>query len=208
MEKPGLAPGFFDCLWFSIFFPNESISFLIRVDTVYISLMSYGVEMILLYSSVILFNFYAFKKVKKFSGNLMMHIWLFTCVFQILFDVFIDLKYQGYWYVTKGIDWSATPAYTVLIPPVNLLFLNWFPFHQSLGRKILYIMGWEICLLLYETMATLPEPWGFFRYGWWTLWHSAFINPLLLMILVGYYKLASNLENKVKNDFPGPQITP
>lgn len=164
--------------------------------------------MIILYSSVILFNLVAFKKVKKFSGNMILHIWIFTCAFQTLFDVFIDIKYQGYWYVTKGIDWSATPAYIALIPPVNLLFLNWFPFHQSWVRKIVYIGVWEVFLLLYEYLATRPEPWGFFRYGWWTLWHSAFINPLLLILLVGYYKLASNLELKAKTDHANRQISP
>lgn len=170
--------------------------------------MSYGVEMIILYSSVILFNLFAFKKVNKLSGNMILHIWIFTCAFQLLFDVFIDLKYQGYWYVTKGIDWSATPAYTALIPPVNLLFIQWFPFHQSLRRKIVYIAIWEVCLLFYESLATMPAPWGFFHYGWWTLWHSAFVNPLLLMLLIGYYKFASSLEVKVKNDFPDRQIAP
>lgn len=164
--------------------------------------------MIILYSSVILLNFFAYKKVKKLSGNIILHIWIFTCAFQILFDVFIDIKYQGYWYVTKGVDWSAFPAYTVLIPPVNLLFIQYFPFHQSWVRKIVYITGWEICLLLYEYLATMPEPWGFFHYGWWTLWHSAFVNPLLLLILLGYYKLVTRLEWKVKNNAPHGPRTP
>lgn len=164
--------------------------------------------MILLYGSVILFNLFAFLKVKKFSWNIILHIWVFTCAFQILFDVFIDLKYHGYWYVTQGVDWSAFPAYTMLIPPVNLLFLHWFPFHQSVLRKIIYITGWEICLLLYEYLATMPEPVGFFHYGWWTLWHSALVNPVLLIILVGYYKLANTLELKATLNHSNHRITP
>jgi hypothetical protein len=80
--------------------------------------------------------------------------------------------------------WSAFPGYTLLIPPVNLLFLNWFPFQSSLIKRIVYIAGREVALLFHEFITLLPEPWGFFHYGWWSLWHSAFINPFLLIILL------------------------
>jgi hypothetical protein len=137
---------------------------------------------------------------------MIVHIWLFTCFFQVFFDVFIDLMYHGYWFVSPGIDWSAFPAYTLLIPPVNLLFLNWFPFNASLVKRIPYLAVWEVVLLCYEFITLLPEPWGFFHYGWWSLWHSAFINPILLIILLGYYKLVSTLETKVNNKSNKAQI--
>ena len=155
--------------------------------------------MILLYGSVIVFNFLAFKLVKRFSGNMILHIWIFTCFFQVFFDIFIDLKYHGYWFVSPGIDWSAFPGYTLLIPPVNLLFLNWFPFNASLVKRIAYIAVWEVVLLCYEFITLLPEPWGFFHYGWWSLWHSALVNPLLLLVLLRYYKLICMLEAKLNN---------
>ena len=153
--------------------------------------------MILLYGSVIVFNFLAFKLVKRLSGNMILHIWIFTCCFQVFFDTFIDLKYHGYWFVSQEVDWSAFPGYTLLIPPVNLLFLNWFPFNTSVVKRIAYIAVWEVILLCYEFITLLPEPWGFFRYGWWSLTHSALINPLLLLILLGYYKLVNKLETKL-----------
>ncbi len=87
--------------------------------------------------------------------NLVTHIVVFTCAFQYLFDIFVDLKYQAYWYGTQGVDWP----------------------------------------LLHITL--LPEPWGFFHYGWWTLWHSAILNPILLIILLGYYKWVWKIENKL-----------
>lgn len=155
--------------------------------------------MVLLYGSVIIFNFLAFKLVTRFSGNTVLHIWVFTCFFQIFFDIFIDLKYHGYWFVSPGIDWSAFPGYTLLIPPVNLLFLNWFPFKSSLIKRIAYIAVWEAALLFYEFITLLPEPWGFFHYGWWSLWHSALVNPFLLITLLGYYKLICLLEEKLIN---------
>ena len=156
--------------------------------------------MIILYSSIIAFNLLAFKTVKRFSGNTILHIFVFTCALQLIFDVFIDIKYGGYWYGTKGIDWVVLPAYFILIPPVNLMFLNWFPFSKSLLKKIAYLGIWEVFLLCYEFITLFPEPWGFFHYGWWSIWHSAFINPFLLMSLLGYYKWVRMLEGKmIKN---------
>lgn len=129
--------------------------------------------------------------------NLVTHIVVFTCAFQYLFDIFVDLKYQAYWYGTQGVDWPLLPAYLILLPPVNLMFLNWFPFNKSILKQIAYIAIWEISLLSYEYITLLPEPWGFFHYGWWTLWHSAILNPILLIILLGYYKWVWKIENKL-----------
>ena len=153
--------------------------------------------MILLYSSVLLFNLVAFKTVKRLSGNIIAHIWAFTIAFQMCFDIFVDTKYHGYWYVSQGIDWIAFPGYTMLIPPVNLVFLNFYPFQRPVAKHILYLVIWEVLILTYECLTLLPEPWGFLYYGWWTLWHSALINPVLLGILLAYYKLVKHLEDNV-----------
>jgi hypothetical protein len=153
--------------------------------------------MIIMILSVIVFNTIALWKVNKMSVNQIVHIWVFTIAFQLTFDIFVDLKYHGYWYVTKGIDWIAFPAYTVLIPPVNLLFINWFPFGESFFKKLIYFSSWEVFLLIYELIANLPSPWGYFRYGWWNLWYSGIVNPLLLIILILYYKQIRKIEDKL-----------
>ncbi|PFN76541.1 hypothetical protein COJ85_32450 [Bacillus sp. AFS076308] len=145
--------------------------------------------------ATVIFNLIALKIKKRISLNLMHHIWVFTIAFQTVFDVFVDFKYHGYWYFSKNIDWQAALA-LFLVPPVNIVFLNYFPYKKTFMKKILYITGWEIVLLLYEVIALLPAPWGYFHYGWWTLWHSLVINPILLMILLGYYKWIVKLEKR------------
>ncbi|RBP92935.1 hypothetical protein DFO70_10664 [Cytobacillus firmus] len=152
--------------------------------------------MILQISSVVVFNLILYKTIKGISANKIVHIWVFTIAFQLFFDIFIDLKYKGYWYFTQGIDWIAFPAYTILIPPVNLMFINWYPFNSSFKKKVRYFIIWELFLLSYEAAAMLPHPFGFFHYGWWSIWHSAIVNPILLTILIGYYKWISVLEKK------------
>ncbi|HHY74965.1 MAG TPA: hypothetical protein GX497_17390 [Bacillus bacterium] len=138
--------------------------------------------------AIILFNIIAFKTNKKLTSKQIAHIWVFTIALQMCVDAFVDAKYHGYWYFTKEIDWAALPAHIALVPPVNMMFLNWFPFDRTYTKKFLYILFWEMSLLLYEFVTMLPEPWGYFHYGWWNIWISAAINPILLLSLVFYYK--------------------
>ena len=146
--------------------------------------------------AIIIFNLIALKIKKRLSLIQMVHIWAFTIAFQTVFDVYIDFKYHGYWYFSKSVDWNSFIALIFLVPPVNVVFLNFFPYKKTLMKKIIYLATWEVALLLYEVITLLPEPWGYFHYGWWTLWHSLIINPILLLILLGYYKWMVKLEKR------------
>jgi hypothetical protein len=154
--------------------------------------------MIGLIIAIILFNFIAFKTNKRLTANQIVHIWAFTIALQQLGDLYIDTKYHAYWYFSKDIDgWGEILTLTVLIPPVNMMFLNWYPSGEVFYKRIMYIFYWVIAILLYEVITLLPEPWGYFKYGWWNLWHSAIIDPLLLLIVLGYYKWICMLENNL-----------
>jgi len=144
--------------------------------------------MIGLIIAIITFNLLLFIFNIKFSKKQIAHIWMFTAAFQAAFDIYIDIKYQGYWYFSKSVDWASLPTYLVLVQPVNVLFLNFYPFQNCVREKIKYFVCWEVALLTYELITLLPEPWGYFHYGWWNLFYSALVNPLLLYILVTYYK--------------------
>ncbi|MEH7086004.1 hypothetical protein V7139_25155 [Neobacillus drentensis] len=111
--------------------------------------------------------------------------------------MYIDQKYHGYWYFTQGVDLAALPTLTMLLPPVNMIFLNWFPFNSSLLKRILYFFYWLLFMVIYETIALLPEPWGYFNYGWWKLKYSILVDPILLVILLNYYKWICKIEKKV-----------
>lgn len=88
-------------------------------------------------------------------------------------------------------------AHILLLPPVNMMLLNWFPFKSRITSKIRYIILWVIGTLLYEVIALLPEPWGYFHYGWSKLQYSVFVNPILFLILLGYYKFVCRLEKNL-----------
>ncbi|WP_129730482.1 hypothetical protein [Ectobacillus funiculus] len=151
--------------------------------------------MIGLIVSVLLFNLIAFKTNQHLTKNQIVHIWTFTIVFQLLDDRYIDVKYGGYWYFTKAVDWESLPAITPLIPPVNMMFLNWYPFQALKIKKVLYFVYWTVGLILYERFTLLPQPFGYFHYGWWTIWYSVVVDPILLFLLLMYYKWICRIEN-------------
>lgn len=150
--------------------------------------------MIGLLIAIITFNYIAFKTNKNLNANQIVHIWTFTSAFQALFDIIVEFKYLGYWYFSKGIDWQGLLPHMFLVPAANVIFLNWFPFGKKITTQIIYIIISVIVILIYELITLLPEPWGFFHYGWWKLWHAALLDPVLLLILLGFYKWICKLE--------------
>lgn len=140
------------------------------------------------------FNAIAFTTNKRLTKNQIIHIWMFTMAFQLIVDLFMEQKYHGYWYFSKDVEWKSIPAFTLLIPPVNIIFINWYPFDASFYKRILYVSLWVVAITFYESITTLPEPWGYFNHGWWKLRYSAAINPFLLMIVVLYYNWIRKIE--------------
>jgi hypothetical protein len=152
--------------------------------------------MLTLIVSIIVFNFIAFKTNKRLTAIQIVSIWTFTIAFQLLFDLFVEFKYDAYWYFNKGVEWKGLLPRTVLIPPVNIMFLNWFPFNAHFFKQGTYLSCWVIGIIIYEAVTLLPEPWGYFHYEWWSLWYSAITDPILFIFLLGYYKWICKLENK------------
>ncbi|WP_175639179.1 hypothetical protein [Metabacillus schmidteae] len=153
--------------------------------------------MILLFASIILFNFIAFKFSKRLSDNQIWHIVLFTIAFQVIFDLFMEYQYKAYWYFDKDVEWLGLLAHLFLIPPVNIIFIDFYPFKANLLKKSLYIALWTCFVVIYEFLSILPEPFGFFHLGWWKVWYDFIVAPILLVILLGYYKFILILEKRL-----------
>ncbi len=87
--------------------------------------------MIGLLISVLIFNLIAFKMNKRLLPSQVVQIWTFTIAFQMLFDLIVEFKFNSYWYFEPGVDWAELISRTVLIPPVNMIFLNLYPFEKK-----------------------------------------------------------------------------
>ncbi|HSU80542.1 MAG TPA: hypothetical protein VLK78_08990 [Candidatus Angelobacter sp.] len=153
-----------------------------------------GYAMLGLISSVIIFNLLCYKLNKKLTPNQTLHMWMFTVTFQNLFDIFIDLKYKGYWYFTKAVDWQSIPCVTVLLPPINVIYLTFYPFKKSWLIQGIYILCWSGAILTYEKFTLLPAPFGYFHYGWWKFAYSCILDPILFIVSVMYYQLIRHIE--------------
>jgi hypothetical protein len=145
--------------------------------------------------AIFIFNYIAFKTTKKLTKNQIIHIWFFTIALQQTFDLIVEFKYTGYHYFGEGVDWLGLLAHTMLIPPVNMIFLNWYPFRSGISKRLMYVIFWVLAILIYEKLTLLPEPWGYFNYDWWKLWHSAITDPILFFILIKFYRCIYNIEN-------------
>ncbi|MGM7721485.1 hypothetical protein [Metabacillus sp. Hm71] len=153
--------------------------------------------MIGLIIAIIIFNVVAFITNIHLTKNQIVHIWAFTIALQGLADLYIDQKYHAYWYFSKGVEWESLLTLTLLIPPINMMFLNWYPYRSTLIRRGLYFFYWVMFMVIYEMIAMLPEPWGYFNYGWWKLLYSALVDPLLLIVVLSYFKWICKIE-KIK----------
>ena len=146
--------------------------------------------------AIIIVNLIAFSTNKRLSINQIVHIWMFTIAFQMNFDFYVDLEHHGYWYFTKNKDWKELPTNIMLVPPVNMIFLNFFPLGKDKLKQVTFFIIFLIGILIYEVIALLPEPWGYFHFGWWNLGYSAILDPILLLILLGYFKWIRWIETK------------
>lgn len=149
--------------------------------------------------AIIIINTVAFFTVKRLSINQKVHMWTFTIVFQLLVDLYLGLKYHGYWYIDQAVGWSDLLPLTLLGPPTVLVFLNNFPFHSSFLKRLLYILVSSLILVTYEAISLLPEPWGYFRYGWWELKYSVISYPFLLVMILFFYKWICRIEKTKLN---------
>ncbi|RBP95898.1 hypothetical protein DFO70_102223 [Cytobacillus firmus] len=152
--------------------------------------------MVLLIASIIAFNIVAFKMNKKITPSQVLQIWTFTIAFQMIFDLIVEFKHHFYWYFTPAIEWEGLLPRLFLIPPVNIIFLNGYPFSKGILKKMVYLLFFVAGIILYEMAALLPEPWGYFNYGKWKIWYSVIVDPFLLLALVLFYKLLILLEEK------------
>lgn len=150
--------------------------------------------MIGLLIAIFSFNYIAFKTNKRLTTNQIVHIWTLTISFQTIFDIFVEFKYYAYWYFDKEIDWAGVLPHLFLVPAANIIFLNWYPFKASLLKQMRFLISFVIIILIYELITLLPAPWGYFHYGWWKIWHAAIADPILLLILLGYYRWICRLE--------------
>ena len=102
----------------------------------------------------------------------------------------------------QGIEYSGLLAHLLLVPPVNVLFIKNGIHIMRMVESSFYIITMGNGTLGYEFLALLPEPWGYFHYGWWNIGYSIILNPILLILLYLYYKwIVLKIEKSACNHY-------
>ncbi|WP_373459831.1 CBO0543 family protein [Neobacillus driksii] len=78
-----------------------------------------------------------------------------------------------------------------IFPVVNIIFLNFYPFHQTFLRKSFYIILCSGMAVLYESRAVHTDH---FYYNGWNLIYSALVHPLLYLSLLWNYYFIKKLK--------------
>ncbi|RTR27903.1 hypothetical protein EKG37_18160 [Robertmurraya yapensis] len=105
---------------------------------------------------------------------------LFALVFELIANIYLDLKYDLYGYFDKGPDWRTLPTLILIFPAVNLLFLNFYPFTRSKTIQLIYILICSIIGVVFEWIYIQTD---FFYHNEWKLRYSLVSYPFIFYIL-------------------------
>lgn len=148
--------------------------------------------MLLMILTIIIFNMIVYFMPKRLSNVEMYVTSLFAIGLHLLFDMYLDVKYGLYGYFDpKFVNWEMLGVTFGIYPAVNIIFLNFYPLHQTFLRKSFYIIMCSGMAVLYESIAVHTD---LFYYNGWNLIYSAIVYPLLYLSLLWNYSLIKKLK--------------
>jgi hypothetical protein len=142
--------------------------------------------MVFLMFSVTVFIVVAFLVPKKLPRHELYAIALFSIVLGFVIDINLDLKYNLYGYFKPGVDFAGFLPILFIFPSSGVLFMNFYPFHKSIGNQTMYILGWTVFSLIFEYLSIVS---GFFYHNGWNYWLSAVTYPFLLLLHLLHLKI-------------------
>ncbi len=149
-----------------------------------------GRGVLLLITSLGVFYIVAILMPKRISWLVIWVTALFSLAAEGMSDIILDLHLNLFGYFYPGFQWSGFLA-MFIYPPVNVIFLNYYPHSKSRFHKLVYIAGWTVFCLIFEVAALKS---GYFYYTTWKLWHSALCYPVLLIAVLWQSRLTRRLQ--------------
>lgn len=136
--------------------------------------------MVFCFVSIILFFVICFLVPRRLSWIEILTTTWFGLYFEVMTNVFLDLKYDLYGYFNKGVDWAALVPLVGIYPILNYLVLNLYPEGKGFIRISAYLLAWDAFSILYEAISIQNHV---FYYNGWKWWYSAIAYPPILLIL-------------------------
>jgi len=138
-----------------------------------------------------IFNIAAFFIPKKLNKIENYATTFFAYSYGVTTDMILDLHYDLYGYFEKGFQWLGFLALLLYFPSISVLFVNLYPLKSKVLKKILYILGWTVFSVAFEWLCLYSK---FLYYNGWKLWYSAFLYPIIFLILLFNLKLVRKLS--------------
>lgn len=110
---------------------------------------------------------------------------LFAIVLGLLVDTVLAVTYKLYVLDKPGIQIPPLIGQIILYGASSIIILNFYPFHRSINRRIVYILCLTLLTVVFEFIS---YKFGFIKYNEWKLWYSAICYPFLIYFLVLHFK--------------------
>ncbi|TCP22686.1 hypothetical protein EV207_13428 [Scopulibacillus darangshiensis] len=145
--------------------------------------------------SALVFLFFVIMAKKRMTRIEMYSTSLFAIILTYTVDQILGEQYHLYGYFHEQAEYKDFIVILGIYPAINILFLNYFPFHKKITFKILYFILWSAFALFYEWLSVKL---GLFFYHGWKLWYSAPIYPILYLLLIANLMFTRKI-NKTNN---------
>lgn len=113
-----------------------------------------------------------------------------SIIIQLITDYILERIFGLYGYFTRGADWQSLLIIFFLYPPMNLIFLNFYPVTSNIFKKLIYILSFSAFAVGYEFLTLKMHV---FYYNGWKLWYSAALYPFIFIILILSLKLVQKI---------------
>jgi hypothetical protein len=95
---------------------------------------SEGCEVWFLILTVIVLNAVCWLMPKKLTKIEIFSPCMFACVFELLVNIYLDLKLDWYGYFQKGAQWGSLIVIFGIYPAANAIFLNYYQYMKNVAH--------------------------------------------------------------------------
>ncbi|MFB5191988.1 CBO0543 family protein [Alicyclobacillus fastidiosus] len=121
----------------------------------------------------------------------------FALFFELITNVYIDLKYDLYGYFDKGPSWATILVMFGLYPAGNAIIINFYPYTRTWISKMVFVLATDAICSVYEVLATRTT---FFYYNGWRWWYSALAYLVIVPILITNRNITRALVERDEKD--------
>jgi hypothetical protein len=100
----------------------------------------------------------------------------------LLVDTFASIKFKAWgFFEVENVEFKALWIIIGIYPIFAAMIINWYPYRDNLGKKILYLLGWSTFSTIYEWLTMKV---GIIWHINWNLLYSFLLYPWIYYLLI------------------------